>query len=154
MYSNMFALENILCLHETYIMMQEIHSFFLSFPTSLFLPLSPPSIPYLQQKVADWFRVCFSCQLPQYIFQDNKTLATHFLHGCLGRTYEKHVSIKTGGILYYMWMLPSKVMPYLLRLAAPLMDSSIVRTPTPWLMRIRFTQISITLLFKRFPFLT
>ena len=25
-----------------------------------------------------------------------------------------------------MWMLPSKVMPYLLRLAAPLMDSSIV----------------------------
>ena len=33
---------------------------------------------------------------------------------------------KTGGVLYYMWMLPSKVMPYLLRLAAPLMDSSIV----------------------------
>ena len=33
---------------------------------------------------------------------------------------------KTGGVAYYMWMLPSKVMPYLLRLAAPLMDSSIV----------------------------
>ena len=26
-----------------------------------------------------------------------------------------------------MWMLPSKVMPYLLRLAAPLTDSSIVQ---------------------------
>ena len=33
---------------------------------------------------------------------------------------------KTGGVSYYMWMLPSKVMPYLLRLAAPLTDSSIV----------------------------
>ena len=30
------------------------------------------------------------------------------------------------GALYFMLMLPSKVMPYLLRLAAPLMDSSIV----------------------------
>ena len=40
---------------------------------------------------------------------------------------EKHVSNKTGAVLYYMWMLPSKVMPYLLRLAAPLTDSSIVR---------------------------
>jgi hypothetical protein len=28
--------------------------------------------------------------------------------------------------LYFMLMLPSKVMPYLVRLAAPLMDSSIV----------------------------
>ena len=27
-------------------------------------------------------------------------------------------------------------------------------TPTPWLTRIRFTQISLTRLFKRFPFLT
>ena len=27
-----------------------------------------------------------------------------------------------------MWMLPSKVMPYLLRLVAPLMDSSIVHS--------------------------
>ena len=27
-------------------------------------------------------------------------------------------------------------------------------TPTPWLMQIRFTQISLTQLFKRFPFLT
>ena len=39
---------------------------------------------------------------------------------------EKHVSNKTGAVLYYMWMLPSKVMPYLLRLAEPLTDSSIV----------------------------
>ena len=39
---------------------------------------------------------------------------------------EKHVSSKTGGALYYMWMFPSKVMPYLLRLAAPLTDSSTV----------------------------
>ena len=38
--------------------------------------------------------------------------------------YEKHVS--NGGVLYFMLMLPSKVMPYLIRLAAPLMDSSIV----------------------------
>ena len=29
--------------------------------------------------------------------------------------------------MYIMLMLPSKVMPYLLRLAAPLMDSSIVQ---------------------------
>ena len=29
-----------------------------------------------------------------------------------------------------MWMLPSKVMPYLLRLAAPLTDSSIVQVTT------------------------
>ena len=42
---------------------------------------------------------------------------------------EKHVSNKASGILYYMWMLPSKVMPYLLRLAAPLTDSSIVHGP-------------------------
>ena len=39
---------------------------------------------------------------------------------------EKHISSKTGEALYYRWMLPSKVMPYLLRLAAPLTDSSIV----------------------------
>ena len=25
---------------------------------------------------------------------------------------EKHVSNKNGGALYYMWMLPSKVIPY------------------------------------------
>ena len=126
----MFALENILCLHETYIMMQEIHSFFLFFPTSLFLPLSPPSIPYLQQKVADWFRVCFSCQLPQYMYiravRTELLFSFDSLYGYLDRTCEKHVSNPTRGILYYMWMLPSKVMPYLLRLAAPLMDSSIV----------------------------
>ena len=30
----------------------------------------------------------------------------------------------------------------------------IVGTPTPWLTRIRFTQISLTRLFKRVPFLT
>ena len=40
--------------------------------------------------------------------------------------YEKQVSNQTDGFLYYMWMLPSKVMPYLFRLAAPLTDSSIV----------------------------
>ena len=46
----------------------------------------------------------------------------------LGRKkfYEKHVSNQTGGVLYYMRMLPSKVMSYLLRLAAPLTDSSFV----------------------------
>ena len=42
------------------------------------------------------------------------------------KSYEKHISKKTHGLVYYIWMLPSKVMPYLLRLAAPLMDSSIV----------------------------
>ena len=36
--------------------------------------------------------------------------------------HEKHVSNKAGGV----WMLLSKVIPYLLRLAAPLMDSLIV----------------------------
>ena len=40
--------------------------------------------------------------------------------------YENMQVSKKSGILYYMWMLPSKVMPYLLRLAAPLTDSSIV----------------------------
>jgi hypothetical protein len=35
-------------------------------------------------------------------------------------------SLPYGGVVYYMWMLPSKVMPYHFRLAAPLMDSSIV----------------------------
>ena len=38
----------------------------------------------------------------------------------------KNVSKKTGGFLYFMSMLSSKVMPYLLRLAAPLMETSIV----------------------------
>ena len=33
-------------------------------------------------------------------------------------------------LVYYMRMLPSKVMPYLYRLAAPLMDSSVVHTGT------------------------
>ena len=41
--------------------------------------------------------------------------------------YEKHVSNQPGGALYYMWMLPSKVMPYLHRLAAPLTETSIVQ---------------------------
>ena len=37
-----------------------------------------------------------------------------------------------------MSMLPSKVMPYLLRLAAPLMDSSIVQVTTNKKVRIFF----------------
>ena len=36
-------------------------------------------------------------------------------------TVFKHVSNQNDGVLNYMWMLASKVMPYLLRLAAPLM---------------------------------
>ena len=70
---------------------------------------------------------------------DKVALLIIYLYSFLGKTtnyamkkipttkncYEKHVSNKTGGVLYYMWMLPSKVMPYLLRLAAPLTDSSI-----------------------------
>jgi hypothetical protein len=51
---------------------------------------------------------------------------------------DKHVSNKTGGVLYYMWMLPSKVMPYLLRLATPLTDSSIVHW-TPMLKAICYS---------------
>ena len=47
--------------------------------------------------------------------------------------YEKHVSNQSAGVLYYMWMRPSKVMPYLLRLATPLMDSSIVHKTSPLL---------------------
>ena len=42
------------------------------------------------------------------------------------KIYEEHVSNQPGGVLYYMWMLPSKVMPYLHRLAAPLTETSIV----------------------------
>ena len=42
--------------------------------------------------------------------------ATHFYlkkMSLVENVYEKHVSIKPGGVLYYMWMLPSKIMPYL-----------------------------------------
>ena len=59
---------------------------------------------------------------------DKVALLIIYLYSFLGKTkkyamkkipttencYEKHVSNKTGGVLYYMWMLPSKVMPYLL----------------------------------------
>ena len=58
---------------------------------------------------------------------DKVALLIIYLYSFLGKTknyamkkiptaencYEKHVSNKTGGVLYYMWMLPSKVMPYL-----------------------------------------
>ena len=75
----------------------------------------------------------------------NMLLMIIYLHLFLGKTksyafnqipsaenlYEKHVSNQPGRVLYYMWMRPSKVMPYLLRLATPLMDSSIVHKTSP-----------------------
>ena len=47
--------------------------------------------------------------------------------------YEKHVSNQSARVLYYMWMRPSKVMPFLRRVATPLMDSSIVHKTSPLL---------------------
>ena len=52
---------------------------------------------------------------------------------------------QTGGVLYYMWMLPSNVMPYLLRLAALLMDSSIVHWICPFYHAISQTINKLTL---------
>ena len=59
---------------------------------------------------------------------DKVALMIIYLYSFLGKTknyamkkipatenrYQKHVSNKNGGVLYYMWMLPSKVMPYLI----------------------------------------
>ena len=47
--------------------------------------------------------------------------------------YEKHVSNTPGGVLFYMWMRSSKVMPFLRIMATPLMDSLIVHKTSPLL---------------------
>ena len=100
-------------------------------------------------------------QLIMYVSNREK-LGQMFIYWCLflGKTNYalkkmfldmKKISNQPGLVLYYMWMLPLKVMPYLLRLAAPLMDSSIVHctgilfcpTTTVWPIKPRFSTISI-----------
>jgi hypothetical protein len=63
-----------------------------------------------------------------YPFQVSMSISQKLHHFLNMRLWFATVVQHSYGNVYIMSMLPSKVMPYLLRLAAPLMDSSIVQT--------------------------